>query len=451
MFVSMSPNINWKNHSNWSRTRQFFCPHFTQAHLSAASSDIGLHPLYINKHLIGGTAILSFGLWASKGVPSIQDNSGYGTFSITTIQGKGNHNVSFIAAYIAVNKGSNIGTESLYVQQYTIYENKQLKKGAHPKHFCPRIHAIKLLNQVIMELQQQQHGIILMLDANQSNVDCYNSTTIKPYSIEWLRIQRGMDDPFVQLMNSRPNSTTIFPNRDIDYVLTYGINVPNISTMGPNTLAHSDHQAIVLDLDLASFFSSKYSDLGSLSVWLLTSGNKKSYETYTSSVMEQIKTHKLDEHVQLLLNKAIDNPNSFSMDDVKQLNIIDPQLTDFMLSAEQKYCKHRNQRQFWSPFQRETARAFSYWKQKSIMESRKLIDWSQLNRLRTHTLISETDHMSLDPTLIYTKKERSYSQMESLQKKKCIDLSMLPTRASGIYGVKHELNWRKSSESHNEI
>ncbi len=33
-------------------------------------------------------------------------------------------------------------------------------------HFCPRQDAIKHLNDKIKELQQKQHGIVLMLDAN---------------------------------------------------------------------------------------------------------------------------------------------------------------------------------------------------------------------------------------------------------------------------------------------
>jgi hypothetical protein len=105
MFVPISPNVNWKNHSNWSCTHQLFCQHFHHVHISAISSDIGLQPLYLNKHLVAGTVILSFGLWASKVIPGPQDDSGYGTFSVTTIQGKGGKHVSFISAYIAVNKG----------------------------------------------------------------------------------------------------------------------------------------------------------------------------------------------------------------------------------------------------------------------------------------------------------------------------------------------------------
>jgi len=45
MFAAISPNVNWKNSSNWLRTKQLFRPHFNQVHLSASSSDIGNDPL----------------------------------------------------------------------------------------------------------------------------------------------------------------------------------------------------------------------------------------------------------------------------------------------------------------------------------------------------------------------------------------------------------------------
>jgi hypothetical protein len=48
-----------------------------------------------------------------------------------------------------------------------------------------------------------------------------------------------MYDPFIKLME-RPNSTTITPNRDIDYVLTHGIDAVNLSTMAPNFCTYQD-------------------------------------------------------------------------------------------------------------------------------------------------------------------------------------------------------------------
>jgi hypothetical protein len=93
-----------------------------------------------------------------------------------------------------------------------------------------------------------------MLDANQSLADCFSGKRVKPYSIEWLRLQCGLDDPFIQLVSSRPNSTTLTPNHDIDYILTHGIQISNISTLEPNTPAHSDHLGIVFDINMADFF-----------------------------------------------------------------------------------------------------------------------------------------------------------------------------------------------------
>jgi hypothetical protein len=49
--------------------------------------------------------------------------------------------------------------------------------------------------------------------------------------IEWLWLQRGLEDPFIKLMGSRPNSTTQTPNRPTDFILTFGITPESISTL----------------------------------------------------------------------------------------------------------------------------------------------------------------------------------------------------------------------------
>jgi len=144
MFIPISPNINWMVSTNWPRTRQIFKPYFHQVHLSATSSDVGNDPNFFNRHLVGGAGILTCSHWASKVSGSSTDTSGNGTYTITTIQGKGNKFISFIAAYIAVQKGSDIGVESLYAQQYTIYKRSCIRAGRTPDYsFCPRRDAIR--------------------------------------------------------------------------------------------------------------------------------------------------------------------------------------------------------------------------------------------------------------------------------------------------------------------
>jgi hypothetical protein len=218
MFIPISPNVNWCNPSNWVRTKQRFRELSQHIHLSANCSDIGKQQSYLATSIIGGTAILTFQSWASKVSQATNDESGFGTFSITTLQGKQNKKISFIAAYIAVQKGSDIGVESLFAQQCTIHEQHHSHSPNNIGYkFYPRQDAIHRLNNKIEEFQKANHAIILMIDANQTVDECYCGSKLKPYMIEWLRLQRGLDDPFITLMGSRPNSTTQNPLRPVDF------------------------------------------------------------------------------------------------------------------------------------------------------------------------------------------------------------------------------------------
>lgn len=91
MFFAISPNINWQNQINWIKTKCLFCWLSPHIHLSAMFSEISKDPDYFHKDLIGGYAIITAGLWASKVSATTTDGSGLGTFTITTIQGKNNN------------------------------------------------------------------------------------------------------------------------------------------------------------------------------------------------------------------------------------------------------------------------------------------------------------------------------------------------------------------------
>jgi len=140
-----------------------------------------------------------------------------------------------------------------------------------------------------------------MLDGNQALSECYSNNTVKPFSIEWLHLQRGMDDPFQQLTGKHPNSTTLTPQQDIHYILSSSIQISNISTMEPNFLAHSDHLGIVFDINLHEFFSSEYSDVHAASPWMLTANNKLSITTHSDYVTEKLSSHSMPKRVDELL------------------------------------------------------------------------------------------------------------------------------------------------------
>ncbi len=76
---------------------------------------------------------------------------------------------------------------------------------------CPRNEAIKALSHIIGQLKEQNHAIILAVDADQTPLECSTSNRIKQHSIEWLRMEHSLDDPFILLNKDRLTSTTTTP------------------------------------------------------------------------------------------------------------------------------------------------------------------------------------------------------------------------------------------------
>lgn len=106
------------------------------------------------------------------------------------------------------------------------------------------------------------------------------TSTVTHASIEWLCTEHRLDDPFMDLFQTRPSTTTTHPGNDIDCILTYGIPVTGISIMDPDIPTTSDHLGICLDVNLELLFSSTYSDLGSLPKRKLALENVRAKASY---------------------------------------------------------------------------------------------------------------------------------------------------------------------------
>lgn len=96
-----------------------------------------------------------------------------------------------------VQKGTKYGINTLYAQQTLLMEQEQLaQRNASSPIKCPRKAAIKELSTLLSDLQDQDHSIILLIDANQTPVESKTSSGVSPLSIEWLRIEHDLKDPF---------------------------------------------------------------------------------------------------------------------------------------------------------------------------------------------------------------------------------------------------------------
>jgi hypothetical protein len=400
VFAAISPNVNFCNASNLLRFRSPFKQSFKQIHIAASSSEMGNMAVHRNREtLIGGTAILTFDHWASKVHSTQYDTRGHGTFSVTTYKGKNGRYLSLIAAYIVVQKGTMIGETSLYAQQTTLMELDAKKNKTSPRtNFCPRKDSIKELSELITSLQEKDHSIILMVDANQASHECITSKGVKKYSIEWLRLEHGMDDPFTYHFGKRPPTTTINNGRDIDFIYTWGLQTEHVSTLAVNTPANSDHLGICIDINIESIFECRYDKLSSNPRRKLTLKNVKAKIRYISYITEQWKEQNYFQRAQLLYAAMVDG--TFNFTHYVALQELDKQITKTLLTGENQCAKDDKNRNPWSPKLCEAGLTLSYWKKKFKMSQNKCFRWHILESLFTRTTISLPDHETTNPDTI---------------------------------------------------
>ena len=117
------------------------------------------------------------------------------------------------------------------------------------------------------------------------------------------------------------------------------------------------------------------------------------------------------------MTKVNTDTSAFTMEDVIKLNTIDQRLTEIMLTGERQCAKKAQQRQAWSPKQRNIARNYSHLKQKHTMSMKRLLNWPHLDQLRLHTDVSDYKHLILDSTFIWEKKKQTRALWRSCKKK----------------------------------
>ena len=219
VFCASETNLNWFNPSAKAEIRQAFQKSFQQVHLSTASSTVGTFKEHRNARLLpGGTAILTFDHWVNKISASGTDSRQLGRWCHTTITGKNNRHITIICAYRTCRQGPASGALTAHSQQVLLIETEFLHSNKSSQHApIPREECIKDLDQLLKSFQDQDHGIILCIDANETPVEsCSSDGTPKRYSIESLLHSRGLIEVCMHQHKDRPSSSTTTPNRFID-------------------------------------------------------------------------------------------------------------------------------------------------------------------------------------------------------------------------------------------
>lgn len=104
-----------------------------------------------------------------------------------------------------------------------------------------------------------------------------------------------MQDPFIEYFDHRPNTTTHTPNRDIDYILTYGLPPVKVTTLEYDLPTKSDHIGICLNIPVEVLFCGKYSGLEQWPTRQLTLQNIKAKQRDIKYIQKEFNAQKLME------------------------------------------------------------------------------------------------------------------------------------------------------------
>ena len=198
------------------------------------------------RYLPGGTALMLIGNTVGRIEPNGRGGDAMGRWSYVHLRRKKMKPITIITIYQVNRHPTNIIGNTAWHQQRIALDSQ----GSHDIH--PRTAFINDLIQLVQELQQKYHAILIGGDFNDT-VHRRNSGILK------LIMQTGLVDIWQhRYPNHEPFNTYARGTERIDNVLCTTNILPYIKSIGYSPyqwITNSDHRAILLDIDFHQIFN----------------------------------------------------------------------------------------------------------------------------------------------------------------------------------------------------
>ena len=277
----------------------------------------------------------------------IVDPTGLGRWSGVTLEGKGGNVLSIVTAY-RVCEGSvrHAPIGSALVREHEFYRNKGEKSPQ------PRQRFLSELRQIIEQLQNRGHAILVMLDAN--------GTLEHDKALQDFRDFSGLVD--LHRADPAPSTYIGSNNRRIDYMLGCHRVTEAISRQGSlayNKGPQSDHRGLFVDLDLERLLGTNLmNSMEHPSTRRLNSGNPAMVASYLEGMRGYYKDHRMAERISQLYEEHA----TMTTHQVRQqLTAWDNDQGRAMRHAEMQLSAPVRQYQ-WSPKLQNSGVILRYWK-----------------------------------------------------------------------------------------
>ena len=316
-----------------------------------SSPSIDIDPIDItDKFQAGGTLTFTVGSLVPMLANSnaIQDPTGLGRWSGMTFRGKDDTNLSIITLY-RVCRGS-ITTApigSSFNREFNYFRDRQEHS------LNPRTHVLRSLQKLILQLSQQQHSVVIMMDANSTLHD----------DRELRDFLEHCDLHDLHAQDPAPSTYLGSPNRRIDFI--FGSSdilrcLKQSGTLSYNDGPQSDHRGLYVDIDLHALlgYSLSPSAFPSPASRLLKAGNPELVATYVTKIKEYYDDHDMFTRI----DRLYETYTTMSREAVRSLLEGWDSDQGRAMSGAEKALKKPPQKYQWSPELRNAGILRQYWK-----------------------------------------------------------------------------------------
>jgi len=308
----------------------------------------------------GGTAIAVMGHLTSRIKSTGKDE--IGRWSYTTFTKKDKKLLTVISAYrVSTKFGPHVGHTTIVAQ-----ELRSLVQAGYPQNTDPRKAFITDIITFLQELQQSQHEIILLMDANEP-------PNTKDGAIQQIQQECQLYDALTHKYPDSPSPSSYKngPHR-LDYILISSTLLPHIQSITMLPFDHSevisDHRPMLIDLDFTAVFQSSivppnpfHSQYRGVCL-----NNLKTVDGYQQHLRRYVKDHKVVERLTTTQRKLNYKATSYL---TEQFNAIDEEYGRYMLASKRKAAKQFSKTPPWSPTLHQAGSRVRYWRsrQSSIL------------------------------------------------------------------------------------
>ena len=324
-----------------------------------------------------------------------------GRWSYITLAGTNGKRLTIMSAY-RVHNNPKAGPMTYYSQLIREHERMRQSEAedtAILEPIDPSAETVKALRLQLQEFQSHGHDLVILLDANEyqtsrPSLDGDNKSILHMLdSLSLVPTYTTITDDPDELPNTHINGS-----KCIDFIYVSESIIPFITTVSILPFGegfHSDHRALVMQLDPTILYDHRRQDLTKPSQRLIRTNEVKRCEKYIKCLLKMVEQHQIGERLDNLITNLKDRGPTDVL--ISKFNHLDREFGEYIRAAEKQANKGITKWD-WSPPLTRARLRYRYWKMRRQLQPHNLSITNKWRRLVLTTDIGNSyahDHFNI--------------------------------------------------------